>query len=176
MTSFGAFINLGGVDGLLHNEFAFWDKSKKCADEFKVGDEIEVKIEKIDKVNEKISLNRKCLSESPCEKFAKKYQIDDEISGKVIDIKDFGVFIKVDNEDVDALIRNEDLGQINKADIKVGDSIKAALVNVDKRANRIRLSVYRIHKKQEQQELKKYNSNEKITLGDALGKALKDRL
>lgn len=174
ITSFGAFVNLGLVDGLLHNEDAFWDKNKKCSDEFKVGDSIEVKIEKIDTTNEKISLNRRYLTESPSELFSKKYSLDDEISGKVIDIKDFGIFIKVENEDIDALIRNEDLSSGTRENIKIGDTIKGALVSVDKKANRVRLSVRRLHKKKEQQELKEYNSDEKITLGDTLGDALKN--
>lgn len=171
ITNFGAFINLGMIDGLLHNEDAFWEKNKKCSDVFKTGDEIEVKIDKIDKTNEKVSLSRKYLTESPCEKFGKKYNIDDEIGGKVIDIKDFGIFIKVDNEEIDALIRNEDLG-INKDEVKLGDYIQGALAHIDKKANRVRLSVRRLQKKKERQELNEYNSNEKITLGDVL----KDKL
>ncbi len=171
-TNFGAFVNLGGVDGLLHNEDAFWDKSKKCINEFKVGDEIEVRIEKIDKSNEKISLSSKHLVESPSEKFGKKHQIDDEISGKIVDIKDFGIFVKVDDEDIDALIRNEDLGDTKKDSIKIGDAISGALVHIDKKTNRIRLSIRRLQKKKERQELNEYNSDEKITLGDVL----KDRL
>lgn len=176
---FGVFVNLAkGVDGLLHNEDAFWDKNKKCADVFKEGDSIEVKIDKIDKENEKISLNKKTLSESPCEEFAKKHNIDDEITGKIIDIKDFGVFIKVDGEGIDALIRNEDIDKNTKENLKIGDSIKAALISVDKKANRVRLSVRRLYKKQELQELREYNSKhdskQKSTLGDALGNALKE--
>lgn len=174
ITNFGAFVNLGLVDGLLHNEDAFWDKAKKCSDEFKVGDPIEVKIEKIDTVNEKISLNRRYLIESPSEIFAKKYALDDEVSGKVIDIKDFGIFVKIENEDIDALIRNEDLSNSVRESVKIGDTIKAALVNVDKKANRVRLSVKRLQKKKEQKELKEYNSDEKITLGDTLGDAFKN--
>lgn len=174
ITNFGAFVNLGLVDGLLHNEDAFWDKSKKCSDEFKVGDSIEVKIDKIDTTNEKISLNRRYLIESPSEQFSKKYALDDEISGKVIDIKDFGVFIKVDNEEIDALIRNEDLGNIARDEIKIGDVIKGALAHIDKKANRVRLSVRRLQKKKERQELSEYNSDEKITLGDTLGDKFKN--
>lgn len=172
LTTFGAFVNLGKVDGLLHNEDAFWDKGKKCIDEFKVGQEVEVKIDKIDKVNEKISLNKKILTQSPCEKFAKKYKIDDEITGKIIDIKDFGMFIKVEGEDIDALIRNEDIDRETKEGLKVGDEIKAALVSIDKKTNRVRLSVRRLHKKQEIQDLKQFNSTQKITLGDVLKEKL----
>lgn len=56
LTDFGAFLNLGGVDGLLHNHDAFWDKDKKCKDHYKIGDVIKVKILKINKKDKKISL------------------------------------------------------------------------------------------------------------------------
>ena len=174
ITSFGAFVSIGGVDGLLHNEDAFWDKTKKCSDEFKEGDELEVSIEKIDVANEKISLNRKTLIESPSESFGKKHNIDDEIKGKVIDIKDFGVFVKVDDASIDALIRNEDLGHINKDEIKIGDEIQGSLTNIDKKGNKIRISVRRLEKKREREEVNKFNSNERITIGDALKANLKN--
>lgn len=170
ITSFGAFINIGGIDGLLHNEDAFWDKGKKCSDELKEGDEIEVLIDKIDKDSEKVSLNRKFLIESPSEAFGKQHNIDDEIRGKVIDIKEFGVFVKVDGAPIDALIRNEDLGYINKDELKEGDEIEGALLQIDKKANRVRISVRRLQKKRERDELNQFNATGgRITLGDALG-------
>ena len=96
LTDFGAFIKLGSVDGLLHNEDAYWDKNIKCKDKLKEGDEIEVKIIKIDKENEKISLSQKALLRSPAKEFAQKHKVDEIVKGKVIDIKDFGIFVKID--------------------------------------------------------------------------------
>lgn len=172
---FGVFVNFGKVDGLLHNDDAFWDKGKKCSDVFKIGDEIETRIEKIDSKNEKISLSYKYNVESPIDIFSKKYNLDDTLEGVVIDIKDFGVFVKINDETIDALIRNDDLGNIKKEDIKIGDSISAALAHVDKKNGKIRVSVKRLDRKKEKQELSQYNSNEKMTLGDALGDALKGK-
>lgn len=175
LTSFGMFVNLGQVDGLVHNEDAFWDKSKKCTDIFHEGDEVEVKIQKIDKVNEKISLNMRDLEQSPVNKFAEKYNIDDNISGKVVDIKNFGIFIKVDGEEVEGIIRNDDLGDLSKDTIKIGDTLEGALAHIDKKANKIRISIRRLQKKKERQELNEYNSHQKMVLGDVLGN-LKERL
>ena len=62
VTNFGAFVRIGGVEGLLHNEDASWDRNDKCKDLFKVGDEIEVKIIKIDSNEQKISLSQKDLT------------------------------------------------------------------------------------------------------------------
>lgn len=175
ITSFGMFVNLGSVDGLVHNEDAFWDRSKKCAGVFHEGDEVEVKIQKIDRVGEKISLSIKDLERSPVDKFSEKYRIDDTVSGKVVSIKNFGIFLKVDDEEVEAIVRNDDLGDLNKDDIKVGDSIEGALSQIDKKTNKIRVSVRRLQKKKEREELNKFNSDEKMVLGDVLGD-LKEKL
>lgn len=176
LTDFGMFVSVGEVDGLVHNEYAFWNKSKKCRDVFHEEDEVEVKIQKIDRVNEKISLNIRDLEQSPISKFAQKYKIGDDISGNVVSIKPFGVFISIDGEDVDGIIRNEDLGSnIDKENMKIGDKIDGVLVHIDKKANRIRVSVHKLLKKKEQQELREYNSYEKVVLGDVLGD-LKEQL
>lgn len=169
LTDFGAFIKLDGIDGLLHNEDAYWNKNEKCKDLMKIGDEIEVKIAKIDKEKERISLTRKGIIASPVEEFAKKHSEDEEVQGVVRDIKDFGVFIKLD-EDMDALIRNEDLFPIKKEEIKIGDSIKGVISLIDKQNNKIRVSIRRLEKQKEKANLKNFNSNadDKMTLGDIL--------
>ena len=169
LTDFGTFIKLDGIDGLLHNEDAYWNKNEKCKDLMKIGDEIEVKIAKIDKEKERISLTRKGIIASPVEEFAKKHSEDEEVQGVVRDIKDFGVFIKLD-EDMDALIRNEDLFPIKKEEIKIGDSIKGVISLIDKQNNKIRVSIRRLEKQKEKANLKNFNSNadDKMTLGDIL--------
>lgn len=169
LTDFGAFIKLDGIDGLLHNEDAYWNKNEKCKDLMKIGDEIEVKIAKIDREKERISLTRKGIIASPVEEFAKKHSEDEEVQGVVRDIKDFGVFIKLD-EDMDALIRNEDLFPIKKEEIKIGDSIKGVISLIDKQNNKIRVSIRRLEKQKEKANLKNFNSNadDKMTLGDIL--------
>ncbi|PAF44459.1 30S ribosomal protein S1 [Helicobacter sp. 11S02596-1] len=167
LTDFGAFVNFGGVDGLLHNEDASWDKNQKCKDMLKVGDEIEVKIIKIDKENERISLSIKDFTQSPAEAFAQKYDVDDIVKGNVIDIKDFGVFVKVD--DMDALIKTEDLFPLKKEEIKIGDEIGGVVVSIDKANNKVRISVKRLERKKEKEDLKAFNSDDdKMTLGDLI--------
>ncbi|MDA3968241.1 30S ribosomal protein S1 [Helicobacter ibis] len=169
LTDFGAFIKLDGIDGLLHNEDAYWNKNEKCKDLMKVGDEVEVKIVKIDKDKERISLTRKGLIASPADDFAKKYSVDSQVSGVVRDIKDFGVFIKVDG-DIDALIRNEDLYPLKKDEIKVGDEINGVISMIDTNNNKIRVSVKRLEKQKERNNLKSFNDNtdDKMTLGDII--------
>ncbi|MDY3112924.1 MAG: 30S ribosomal protein S1, partial [Helicobacter sp.] len=170
LTDFGAFIRLAdGIDGLLHNEDAYWNKNEKCKDLMKNGEKVKVKIAKIDREKERISLTRKGLIASPTEEFAKKYSLDDSVVGVVRDIKDFGVFIEIDGS-IDALIRNEDLAPIKKEEIKIGDEIKGVVALIDAANNKIRVSVRRLERQKEKANLKNFNdnSNDKMTLGDII--------
>jgi len=172
ITDFGAFVKIDKVEGLLHNEDASWDKSKKCKDLFKEGDEVEVKIIKIDKDKEKISLSKKELEESPVDKFIKNHKNGDVVKGKVRGIKDFGVFVELE-EGVDALIRKEDLGDLKIDELKNSDEIEAAIVFMDKNRKKIRLSVKKLARMKEKEALNSINNDEKITLGDIIKEQLK---
>ncbi|QTO93589.1 30S ribosomal protein S1 [Helicobacter pylori] len=171
LTDFGAFLNLGGVDGLLHNHDAFWDKDKKCKDHYKIGDVIKVKILKINKKDKKISLSAKHLVTSPTEEFAQRHKTDSVIQGKVVSIKDFGVFIHADG--IDVLIKNEDLSPLKKDEIKIGQEITCVVVAIEKSNNKVRASVHRLERKKEKEELQAFNtSDDKMTLGDILKEKL----
>ncbi|MFL1971026.1 30S ribosomal protein S1 [Helicobacter pylori] len=171
LTDFGAFLNLGGVDGLLHNHDAFWDKDKKCKDHYKIGDVIKVKILKINKKDKKISLSAKHLVTSPTEEFTQKHKTDSVIQGKVVSIKDFGVFINADG--IDVLIKNEDLNPLKKDEIKIGQEITCVVVAIEKSNNKVRASVHRLERKKEKEELQAFNtSDDKMTLGDILKEKL----
>jgi len=172
ITNFGAFVKIGSVEGLLHNEDASWNRNEKCKDLLKVGDEVEVKIIKIDTEEEKISLSKKELEDSPIQQYSKKHGNGDIVNGTIRDIKDFGIFVELE-DNVDALIRKEDLGQINEEELKIGDSIEAAITFIDEKKNRIRLSVRRLSKLKEREALKEINKEEKMTLGDIIKDQLK---
>ncbi|EAI7262304.1 30S ribosomal protein S1 [Campylobacter lari] len=167
VTNFGAFVKIANLEGLLHNEDASWNRNDKCKDMYKVGDVIEVKIIKLDKENQKISLSTKELQKSPVQVYAQKHQINDIISGKIRDIKDFGVFVELE-EGVDALIHKEDLGNIDFSSLKVGDTIEALIVFIDEKKNRIRLSVKSLARMKEREALNEINDNDKVTLGDII--------
>jgi len=142
VTNFGAFIKIGGIEGLLHNEDVSWNRSDKCKELLKVGDEVEVKIIKIDDINEKVSLSKKELEDSPIQQY-------------------------------DALIRTEDLAHGSEEELKVGETIEAAITFIDDKKNRIRLSVRRLSKIKEREALKEINKEEKMTLGDIIKDQLK---
>ena len=171
VTNFGAFVRIGAVEGLLHNEDASWDRNDKCKDLFKVGDEVEVKIIKIDSNEQKISLSQKDLKQSPVQAYAKKFNVGDIVTGKIRDIKDFGVFVEL-GDNVDALIRKEDLGSVSAESLNINDNIEAAIAFIDEKKNRIRLSVRRLARQKEREVLNEINSDDKVTLGDIIKEQL----
>ncbi|HEF9124069.1 TPA: 30S ribosomal protein S1 [Campylobacter coli] len=166
-TSFGAFVKIGSVEGLLHNEDASWDRNEKCKDKFNNSDIIKVKIIKIDEEGQKISLSIKELSESPVQEYAKNHKVGDIVKGKIRDIKDFGVFVEL-NKNVDALIHKEDISASTLENLKIGDEIEAAIAFIDEKKNRIRLSVKNLVRIKEREVLNEINSDDKVTLGDII--------
>ncbi|EAK7695056.1 30S ribosomal protein S1 [Campylobacter jejuni] len=167
VTSFGAFVKLGSIEGLLHNEDASWDRNDKCKDKFSQGDKIKVKIIKIDKENQKISLSTKELSSSPVQEYAKIHKVGDIVKGAIRDIKDFGVFVEL-SKNVDALIHKEDISTSMLENLKIGDDIEAAIVFIDEKKNRIRLSVKNLVRMKEREVLNEINNDDKVTLGDII--------
>ncbi|ECL3672908.1 30S ribosomal protein S1 [Campylobacter jejuni] len=167
VTSFGAFVKLGGIEGLLHNEDASWDRNDKCKDKFSQGDKIKVKIIKIDEENQKISLSTKELSSSPVQEYAKIHKVGDIVKGAIRDIKDFGVFVEL-SKNVDALIHKEDISTSMLENLKIGDDMEAAIVFIDEKKNRIRLSVKNLVRIKEREVLNEINNDDKVTLGDII--------
>jgi len=96
ITKFGAFVDIGGVEGLLHISEITWRDMKDATKLLKVGDKIKVKIIEYNKENKRISLSIKQFSPDPWENIKDKYSIGDEVEGKVIKIKDFGAFIEIE--------------------------------------------------------------------------------
>lgn len=172
LTDFGAFVKIDGVEGLLHNQDTTWEKGVKAKDLFKAGDEVEVKIAKINREDQKISLNRKVLQESPVEKFAAEHRINDIVKGTVRDVKDFGVFVSLE-EGVDALIRNEDLEPLKAEELEKGQEIEAAIAAIDAKRDRIRLSVRKLDRLHDQKILDKLNEEDS---SNSLGDLIKDQL
>ncbi|MEA1982910.1 MAG: 30S ribosomal protein S1 [Campylobacterota bacterium] len=167
LTDFGAFVRIAGVEGLLHNQDISWDKNTKAKETLKSGEEVEVKIAKINSEDQKISLNRKTLLESPIDKFATTNKVNSVVTGTIRDIKDFGVFVSLE-DGVDALIRDEDLAPLTKEELEAGQEIEAAIANIDTKRDRIRLSVKKLDYIKNQAMLEEINDNESHSLGDLI--------
>jgi len=170
VTDFGAFVKLGKIEGLLHNQECSWNKGVKCKDILKKGDEIEVKVIDIDTQNSKVSLSKKALEESPTETFAKNHKVGDIIEGTLKDKKEFGVFISLENG-VDALIRSEDLAPLKAEELEKGQTIQAVLVFIDPKKDRIRASVKRLERQKERDAVAQYSDDSSLnSLSDLIKK------
>jgi small subunit ribosomal protein S1 len=156
LTDFGAFLEIDSVEGLLHNEDASWERDFKCKNQFKTGDELKVKIIKIDSEKEKISLSLKELSDSPVTSFAKTHKFGDIVVGKVRDVKEFGVFVELEHN-VDGLIPNDEIYPKVKEEINKNDTIECAIINISPESGKIRLSIKKLQKEKEREAVKKFN-------------------
>lgn len=162
LTNFGAFVKIGNIEGLLHNDDISWGDSETCKKVYNVGDKVKVKIRKIDEENQKISLSVKHLEESPSSIFTKSHKIGEIIKGVVSDIKDFGIFVKID-DNVEALIKNEDLGDTTP---NKGDEVEGVLIFA--RNGKLRLSIKKVGLIKTRENLEKFNVEDKVTIGDII--------
>ena len=146
ITRYGAFVDLGGVDGLVHLSELTWEKIKHPAEVVKVGDDIDVYVKSIDKENGKISLGHKDPNDDPWKKFEEEYPIGSIMTGKVVSITKFGAFVNI-LPGIDGLVHiseisNERVDDPNKV-LKVGQEVKVKLKDVDLEAKRVSLSIKR---------------------------------
>jgi len=164
------------VEGLLHNQELSWEKSDSAKEIYKAGDEVDVKIIKIDKDNGKVSLSIKAMQESPVAAFAKEHKNGDIVEGTVKDKKDFGIFLSI-QPGVDALIRLDDLAPYKEDEVEKGQTIRAVISFIDAKNDRIRVSVRRLERQEEREALDKINAeqDDSMTLGDALNDFKKNR-
>ena len=170
VTDFGAFVKIGEIEGLLHNQECSWDKGIKCKDILKKGDKVEVKVIDINTETSKVSLSKKVLEKSPAEEFAQTHKVGDIIEGTVKDKKDFGVFVSLENG-VDALIRSEDLHPLKADEIEKGQTIQAVLVFLDPKKDRIRASIKRLERQKERDAVAKYSDDTSLnSLSDIIKK------
>lgn len=145
LTDFGAFLDLGGVDGLLHVADISWARIGKPADVLKTGDELEVKILKIDRNSRRISLGLKQLQPDPWSLAADKYKVGDRVRGKIVRVVDFGAFVELE-PGIEGLIRLFDLTWSRKAVkakdiVKPGELVEVVVLNVSAGEHRIGLGL-----------------------------------
>ena len=148
ITDYGVFIDLDGVDGLLHISDISWGKVSHPSDFFKVGDEVEVVVLSVDKENEKISLGYKQKTEDPWKNIEEKYPEGTKVKGKVVNIKNYGAFVEVE-PGVEGLIHINDISWTKKVSnaqnyFKLGDEVEAVVLEVDGERKRLALGLKQI--------------------------------
>lgn len=144
LTSYGAFVDLGGIDGMVHISELSWDRIKNPAEVVSVGDILEVYIKELDPEKGRISLGYKREEDNPWVKFTNEYSEGDVITGKVASITPFGAFVRI-IPGIDGLVHISQLADRKVGNVKevvnVGDEVSAKITEIDADKKRISLSM-----------------------------------
>lgn len=144
LSSYGAFVDIDGVQGLLHISGMTWERDKKPADIVKVGQEIKVKVLEFDKENKRLKLEYDKKGANPWDKFADKYNVNDIVTVKVANLMPFGAFVKID-KGIEGLVHISQISEkrITRPEevLKVGQKVNAKIINIDLENKKIELSI-----------------------------------
>jgi len=148
ITEYGAFIDLGGVDGLLHITDMSWGRISHPSEVLMVGEEVEVVVLKFDRETERVSLGLKQKSQDPWTNLGTKYPIGTKVKGKVVSLTDYGAFVELE-EGVEGLVHVSEMSWTKKVKhpskiLSVGDQIECQVLNVDENVKRISLGIKQI--------------------------------
>lgn len=148
ITDYGLFIDLGGIDGLLHITDISWGRVGHPSEMYQVGDDIKVKVLKFDREKERVSLGYKQLKPDPWSEADIKYPVNTRVKGKVVSLADYGSFVEVE-EGIEGLIHVSEMSWTRKIRhpsqiLKVGDFVDAVVLNIDSGAKRISLGLKQV--------------------------------
>ena len=160
LTEYGAFIDLGGIDGLLHITDMSWGRVNHPSELFQVGDHVRVKVLKFNAETERVSLGLKQISEDPWSKAAEKYVPGTVVRGKVVSLKDYGAFIELE-EGIEGLVHISEMSWTRRVKhpskvVAVGDVVEAVVLDVDVAQNRISLGMKQLEANPYEQLTEKY--------------------
>ncbi|RXK34195.1 30S ribosomal protein S1 [Arsenophonus endosymbiont of Bemisia tabaci Asia II 3] len=145
LTDYGAFVDLGGVDGLLHITDMAWKRVKHPSEIVNIGDEINVKVLKFDRDRTRVSLGLKQLGEDPWVAIAKRYPEGTKLTGRVTNLTDYGCFVEIE-EGVEGLVHVSEMDWTNKnihpsKVVNVGDVVEVMVLDIDEERRRISLGL-----------------------------------
>jgi small subunit ribosomal protein S1 len=148
ITEYGVFVDLGGVDGLLHITDISWGRVKHPSEFFSIGDPISVKILNLDLENERVSLGMKQLVEDPWSTASEKYAVGSRVTGKVVSLTDYGAFIELE-EGIEGLIHVSEMSWTRKIRhpskiVSVGDQVEAVVLDLKPESRRISLGMKQV--------------------------------
>lgn len=147
IVKFGVFIDLDGVDGLVHISKLDWQRVNHPSDLFKVGDEIEVKVIDVDVERERVSLDRKSLQPSPWDNFEQNHSPGETLEGRVTNVLDFGAFVELE-EGVEGLVHVSEIGYSSTGRpqdvVRPGDRVLVRILDIDTERERISLSMRQV--------------------------------
>jgi small subunit ribosomal protein S1 len=145
LTDYGAFVDLGGIDGLLHITDMAWKRVKHPSEVVNVGDEIDVKVLKFDRERQRVSLGLKQLGEDPWEDITRRYPVGTRLFGKVTNLTDYGCFVEIE-EGVEGLVHVSEMDWTNKnihpsKVVQMGDEVEVMVLDIDAERRRISLGI-----------------------------------
>ncbi len=148
ITDYGLFVDLGGIDGLLHITDMSWGRVAHPSSMYKIGDEITVKIISFDKEKERVSLGLKQLKPDPWIDASNRFPVGTKVTGRVVNLTDYGAFIEIE-EGVEALIHISEMSWTRKAKhpsqiVSIGDTVEAVVLNLDTENKRVSLGMKQI--------------------------------
>lgn len=148
LTDYGAFIDLGGIDGLLHITDMSWGRVGHPSEMFNVGDEVRVVVLKFDPAQERVSLGLKQIQEDPWHRADEKYPVGTRVRGKVVSLTDYGAFIEIE-QGVEGLVHVSEMTWNKRVKhpsklLEVGQEVEAVVLDIDPRAKRIALGMKQI--------------------------------
>ncbi len=145
LTDYGAFLDLGGIDGLLHITDMAWKRVKHPSEVVNIGDEVDVKVLKFDRERNRVSLGMKQMGEDPWSDLARRFPIGSRMFGKVTNLTDYGCFVEIDNG-VEGLVHVSEMDWTNKnvnpgKVVSVGDEVEVMILDIDEERRRISLGM-----------------------------------
>lgn len=166
LTDYGAFVDLGGVDGLLHITDMAWKRVKHPSEIVNVGDEITVKVLKFDRERTRVSLGLKQLGEDPWVAIAKRYPENTRLTGRVTNLTDYGCFVEIE-EGVEGLVHVSEMDWTNKnihpsKVVNVGDVVEVMVLDIDEERRRISLGLKQCKSNPWQQFAETHNKGDRV--------------
>jgi small subunit ribosomal protein S1 len=167
LTDYGAFVNLGGLDGLLHITDIAWKRVKHPSDVLEVGQELDVRVLKFDRERNRVSLGLKQLGEDPWADIARRYPESTRIFGKITNITDYGVFVELE-EGVEGLVHVSEMDWTNKnvhpsKVCHLGDEVEVMVLEIDSERRRISLGIKQCTPNPWEEFATTHNKNDRIT-------------
>jgi small subunit ribosomal protein S1 len=167
LTDYGAFVDLGGIDGLLHITDMAWKRVKHPSEVVKVGEEIDVRILKFDRERQRVSLGLKQLGADPWQNIARRYPANTRLFGKVTNIADYGCFVEIE-EGVEGLVHVSEMDWTNKnvnpaKVVHVGQEVEVMVLDIDEERRRISLGVKQCKTNPWKEFAENYNRGDKVT-------------
>ena len=167
LTDYGAFIDLGGIDGLLHITDMAWKRVKHPSEIVQVGDEIDVKVLKFDKEKMRVSLGLKQMGDDPWVDIARRYPVNTRLFGKITNIADYGCFVEIE-EGVEGLVHVSELDWTNKnihpsKVVQLGDEVEVMVLDIDEERRRISLGMKQCQDNPWENFAGRYNKGDKVS-------------